>query len=47
MLSKVKSYALDGINGYALDIEIDINAGMPSYETVGLPALISISISRA
>lgn len=37
MLSKVKSYALDGINGYSVDIEIDINAGVPSYETVGLP----------
>ena len=37
MLSKIKSYALDGITGYALDIEIDINAGVPSYETVGLP----------
>ena len=37
MLSKVKSFALDGINGYPVDIEIDINLGVPSYETVGLP----------
>jgi len=37
MLAKVKSFALTGINGYALDIEVDINAGLPSYELVGLP----------
>ncbi len=36
MLAKVKSYALDGIVGYAVDTEVDINAGLPGYELVGL-----------
>ncbi len=36
MLAKVKSYALDGIEGYAIDTEVDINAGLPGYELVGL-----------
>ena len=37
MLAKVKSFGLNGIEGYLVDIEIDLNSGMPSYETVGLP----------
>lgn len=36
MLAKVKCYSLNGIKGYAVDVEIDVNPGMPSYETVGL-----------
>lgn len=36
MLAKVKSYALDGLNGYPVDVEIDINNGLPSFEMVGL-----------
>ncbi|MBR5173898.1 MAG: ATP-binding protein, partial [Clostridia bacterium] len=36
MLAKVKSYALDGLVGYAVDTEIDINSGLPGYELVGL-----------
>lgn len=36
MLSKVKSYGLNGLNGYLLDVEVDINLGLPAYETVGL-----------
>lgn len=36
MLAKVKSYALDGLIGYAVDVELDINSGLPSYELVGL-----------
>lgn len=36
MLAKVKSYALDGLIGYAVDVEVDINSGIPAYETVGL-----------
>ncbi|MBR2442409.1 MAG: YifB family Mg chelatase-like AAA ATPase, partial [Clostridia bacterium] len=36
MLAKLKSYALYGLKGYPVDVEIDINPGVPSYETVGL-----------
>ncbi|HKL93987.1 MAG TPA: YifB family Mg chelatase-like AAA ATPase [Clostridia bacterium] len=36
MLSKVKSFALDGLIGYPIDVEIDINSGLPSFEMVGL-----------
>ena len=37
MLSKVKSYGLIGLEGYLIDIEIDINNGLPAFDTVGLP----------
>ena len=37
MLSKIKSYTLEGLAGLGVDIEIDINTGLPGYETVGLP----------
>ena len=37
MLSIIKSFGLIGIEGYPLDIEVDINPGLPCYETVGLP----------
>lgn len=36
MLAKVKSYALCGVEGYEVQIEVDINAGLPAYDTVGL-----------
>ena len=36
MLAKVKSYALDGLVGYRVDTEVDINSGLPGYELVGL-----------
>ena len=38
MLAKVKSFALFGLKGYPVDVEIDINPGVPSFETVGLPS---------
>lgn len=37
MLSKVNSYTLQGLGGYPVVIEADINAGIPAMETVGLP----------
>lgn len=37
MLAKTNSFALNGVKGFKIDIEIDINAGLPSYDTVGLP----------
>lgn len=36
MLSIVKSFALDGLNGYPVDVEMDINSGLPCFEMVGL-----------
>ncbi len=37
MLSKINSFALSGVKGYKVDIELDINSAMPSYDVVGLP----------
>lgn len=36
MLAKILSYGLHGIDGYVVDVEIDINPGLPGYEVVGL-----------
>lgn len=37
MLSKVLSTALTGIDGYIIDVEIDISQGLPALDIVGLP----------
>ena len=36
MLAKILSYGLTGITGYPVNIELDINAGLPGYDVVGL-----------
>ena len=36
MLSKVASYALSGLEGFDVAVEVDVNAGLPAYEVVGL-----------
>ena len=36
MLAKILSFGLTGITGYPVDIELDINSGIPSYDVVGL-----------
>ena len=36
MLAKILSYGLTGINGYPVEIQLDINAGLPGYDVVGL-----------
>lgn len=36
MLSKSVSLGLNGITGYRVDVEVDLNFGLPSYEIVGL-----------
>jgi len=36
MLSKLKSFGLIGLNGFKIDVEVDINLGLPAYEIVGL-----------
>ena len=37
MLAKVNSYGLSGIQGYPVQVEVDISNGLPAFETVGLP----------
>ena len=37
MLSIVKSMALNGINGYLVEVETDVTGGLPSFDIVGLP----------
>lgn len=37
MLSKVTSFALNGLEGVPVEVETDINKGMVSYDIVGLP----------
>ena len=37
MLSKIKSMALNGLNGYLVEVETDVTGGLPSFEIVGLP----------
>ncbi len=37
MIAKIKSFALNGLIGIPLDIEVDINNGLPGFDMVGLP----------
>lgn len=37
MLSIVKSMSLQGLNGFLVDVQVDVSAGMPNFEVVGLP----------
>lgn len=37
MLSKVNSMALLGLEGYLIDVQVDVSNGMPCWEMVGLP----------
>ena len=37
MLSKMKTAALLGIDGYMVSVETDISNGMPAFDIVGLP----------
>lgn len=37
MLSKVISCALNGIEGYLVQVEVDLSNGLPSFDIVGLP----------
>lgn len=36
VLAKIRSFGLTGITGYPVEIELDINAGLPGYDVVGL-----------
>lgn len=46
MLSKIKSFGLNGISGYPINIEVDVNPGLPGYDVVGL-ADLSIKESKS
>ena len=37
MLSKVTSFALSGLEGVPVEVETDVQSGLPGYELVGLP----------
>lgn len=37
MLSIVKSMSLNGINGYLIEVQVDISEGIPYWEIIGLP----------
>ena len=36
MLAKVKSFGLQGIDGFPIDVEVDVSNGLPHFEIVGL-----------
>lgn len=40
MLSKVNTISLVGIEGYNVEIEVDINNGLPQFNMVGLPDMV-------
>ena len=37
MLSIVKSMSLQGLDGFLVDVQVDVSSGMPNWEVVGLP----------
>ena len=37
MLAKVMGYALNGLEGFPVDVEVDVHNGLPVFEIVGLP----------
>lgn len=37
MFAKISSFGLSGLNGLKIDVEVDTNIGLPSYDIVGLP----------
>lgn len=37
MLSKINSISLHGLQGYLIEVQVDVSAGMPSWDIVGLP----------
>ena len=37
MLSNIKSMSLLGVEGYLVDVQVDVSGGLPSWEVVGLP----------
>ena len=37
MLSNIKSMSLHGLDGYIIDVQIDVSSGIPNWDVVGLP----------
>ena len=37
MLSIIKSMALNGLDGYLVQVQVDVSSGLPAWEMVGLP----------
>lgn len=37
MLARINSYALNGLDGYGVTVEVDIHNGSPCFDVVGLP----------
>ena len=37
MLSIIKSLALRGLDGFLVDVQVDISSGLPEWNIVGLP----------
>ena len=33
----IKSFGITGVNGYIVDVEVDVAKGLPGYTLVGLP----------
>ncbi len=44
MLSKINSISLHGLEGCLIEVQVDVSAGMPNWEIVGLP---DISVKEA
>lgn len=44
MLSIIKSMALNGLDGYLVDVQVDVSQGLPFWEVVGLP---DVSVKEA
>ena len=44
MLSITKSMTLHGLQGFLIDVQVDVSAGMPAWDVVGLP---DISVREA
>lgn len=40
MISKVNSICLVGINGFKIEVEVDIEGGLPTFNMVGLPDVV-------
>jgi len=37
MLAKIKSMALQGLDGYLVEVQVDVSAGIPAWDIIGLP----------
>ena len=37
MIAKVQSCGLIGLDGFIVDVEVDISMGLPAFDIVGLP----------